>query len=612
MMHAMRSESEQRRVRDRLLELTVRHHRFVMPFRIVLDVIATCAAIAVAIYLRLDLTLEDQNVGETGLWRVIPLIAALQVIAGFAFGLYRGRFRYGSYDEVAALCATAFTTTSALYLLNEHYFTVRPIPQSAVLVGGVVGLVLMAGIRYAWRLLLEKLRRPNERNAEKMLVFGAGEAGVQAVTSLLRIPTSRYLPVGFLDDSPGKKRLTVMGVPMLGTRKDLDYAADRTGATTLLIALPTADALTLGELTDLATDLGLSVKLLPSVDELLDGRVTANDIRDLTDEDLLGRRQLNTNVEEVSGYITGKRVLVTGAGGSIGSEMCRQISRLAPSELIMLDRDESALHAVEMSIHGRSLLDTEETVLADIRDADTLTDIFMTRRPDVVFHAAALKHLTLLERFPDEAFKTNVIGTWNVLQACEKAEVSVVVNVSSDKAANPTSMLGYSKRVAERLTAEVGLRPSPNRYLSVRFGNVLGSRGSVLGIFQTQIARGGPITITDRLVTRYFMTIPEAVQLVIQAGAIGESGEVLVLDMGEPVMIYDLARRMIHRSGRKIDIEFTGLRPGEKLHEILLGSTEVDNRPKHHLISHAKVPPLDPRDLSASQLTSSERMIELS
>lgn len=606
----MRSESDRRRVQDRLLELTVRHHRFVTPIRITLDVIAVCAAIAVAIYLRLDLTLDEE--GKPGFWRVVPVIAALQIVTGFAFGLYRGRYRYGSYDEVAALCATATTTTLSLYLLNEHYFTIRPIPQSAVLVGGVVGLVLMAGIRYAWRLLLEKLRRPNERNAEKMLVFGAGEAGVQIVTSLLRNSSSRFLPVGFLDDNPGKKRLTVMGVPMLGTRKDLDYAADRTGATTLLIALPDATAAVLGELTDLATEVGLSVKLLPSVDELLDGRVTAGDIRDLTDEDLLGRRQLDTNVDEISGYITGRRVLVTGAGGSIGSELCRQISRLAPAELIMLDRDESALQAVEMSIHGRSLLDTDETVLADIRDADGLNHIFQARRPDVVFHAAALKHLTLLERFPGEAYRTNVLGSWNVLDASERADVSVVVNVSSDKAANPTSVLGYSKRVAERLTAEVGLRPSPNRYLSVRFGNVLGSRGSVLGIFQTQIARGGPITITDRLATRYFMTIPEAVQLVIQAGAIGESGEVLVLDMGAPVMIYDLARRMIHRSGRPIDIEFTGLRPGEKLHEVLLGATESDDRPKHRLISHAKVPPLDPSELSGQPLDCTKRMIQLS
>ena len=500
----------------------------------------------------------------------------------------------------------------ALYLLNERYFASRPIPQSAVIVGGVFGLVLMAGIRYAWRLFLEKLRRPTERNAEKMLVYGAGEAGAHIVTTLLRSPTSRYLPVGFLDDSTAKKRLSIMGVPMLGTRDDLDYAADRTGATTLLIALPAADAKTIGDLSDLADRHGLTVKVLPSVEEVLDGNVTANDIRDLTDEDLLGRRQLDTDIESIASYIAGRTVLVTGAGGSIGSELCRQISRLGPGELIMLDRDESALHAVEMSIHGRSLLDTPETVLVDIRDRPALQDIFEERRPDVVFHAAALKHLTLLERFPSEGFKTNVVGTLNVLEAAESVGTQVVVNVSSDKAANPTSVLGHSKRVAERLTASFGLGSSGARYLSVRFGNVLGSRGSVLGIFQTQIARGGPMTITDRHATRYFMTIPEAVQLVIQAGAIGENGEVMILDMGEPVEIYELAKRMIQRSGRDVDIEFTGLRPGEKLHEELLGSGETESRSKHRLISHAKVPPLDPSALTEPPLDVRDRMFELS
>ena len=602
--------AEGQKLRDRLLEMSVRHHRFVVPARIILDVVAMCSALALAVYLRLDLTLDDEI--ADGFWRVVPLIAALQVLSGFAYGLYRGKWRYGSYDEVAALCATVATANVALYLLNERYFTERPIPQSSVIVGGLFGLVLMAGIRYAWRLLLEKLRRPNPRNAEKMLVYGAGEEGANIVTSLLRNHNSRYLPVGFLDDSTAKKRLSIMGVPMLGTRADLDYAADRTGATTLLIALPTADADTIEQISSLAGEQGLSVKVLPSLEEVLDGRLTANDIRDLSDEDLLGRRQINTDIDAIASYIASRRVLVTGAGGSIGSELCRQISRLGPSELIMLDRDESALHAVEMSIHGRSLLNTPETVLVDIRDLGTLNDIFEDRRPEVVFHAAALKHLTLLERYPSEAYKTNVIGTWNVLQASADVGVAVVVNISSDKAANPTSVLGYSKRVAERLTADYGLQSTDARYLSVRFGNVLGSRGSVLGIFQHQIARGGPITITDKLATRYFMTIPEAVQLVIQAGAIGDNADVMILDMGEPVMIHQLAQRMIHRSGREIDIEFTGLRPGEKLHEELLAPTESESRSKHQLITHTQVPPLSPDKLGHPPLDIRERMIELS
>ncbi len=589
----------------------MRHHRFVTPIRIALDLAAICVAVVIATYLRLNLTFEAPARGE--FWRIAPLIASLQIVTGFATSLYRGRWRYGSYDEIAALGATALLTTGGFFLVNQYYFADdRPIPQSAVIVGGIFGLVLMAAIRYSWRLLLERLRRPTEEDAEKMLVFGAGEAGVQIVTSLLRSPSSKYLPVAFLDDAPSKRRLRIMGVPMLGGRENVAYAKDRTGATTLLIAIPTADAQTIGQLSDIADEVGLQVKVLPSFEEMLDGAVTASDIRDLTDEDLLGRRQLDTDVDSIAHYISGKRVLVTGAGGSIGSELCRQLSRLGLGELIMLDRDESALHATEMSIHGRSLLDTDETVLADIRDLAALRVIFEERRPDVVFHTAALKHLTLLERYPAEAFKTNVIGSWNVLQAAQEVGVDVMVNVSSDKAANPTSVLGYSKRVAERLTADVGLAQKSNRYLSVRFGNVLGSRGSVLGIFQHQVARGGPLTITDRKASRYFMTIPEAVQLVIQAGAIGENGEVLILDMGEAVSIYDLARRIIQRSGSDAEIEFTGLRPGEKLHEELLGVGEQDDRPAHRLISHAKVPPLDPAALAEPALDVRERMIELS
>ncbi|MGI9030169.1 MAG: nucleoside-diphosphate sugar epimerase/dehydratase, partial [Ilumatobacteraceae bacterium] len=345
---------------------------------------------------------------------------------------------------------------------------------------------------------------------------------------------------------------------------------------------------------------GLGTKILPPVEELFRGEVTVGDIREVSDEDLLGRRRIETDVESIADYLTGQRVLVTGAGGSIGSELCRQIHRFGPAELMMLDRDESALHQVELSIHGRALLDSDQTILVDLRDEPALRAVFEQRRPQVVFHAAALKHLPLLERFPVEGYKSNVLGTLNVLRASQHVGVKAFVNISTDKAANPTSVLGYTKRMAERLTAHFGVSSSHD-YLSVRFGNVLGSRGSVLTSFHEQIAQGGPITVTDPDVTRYFMTVPEAVQLVIQAGAIGHGGEVLVLDMGEPVRIHDLAKRLVARSGRDIRIEFTGLRPGEKLHEALLANGELDRRPMHPLILHSFVPPLDPAELAAPE-----------
>ena len=560
--------------------------------RILMDVMAWGVATALAIYLRFGLTFDAEN--RHGFWQVLPLVAVLQVLTGFAVGLYRRRWRYGSYDEVAALGLTAAITTTGLYLLNERYFSDRPIPQSAVLVGGVFGLMMMGAIRYSWRLVLEWLRRPTDRTAEKLLIFGAGEGGLQVITALLRSRSSPYVPVGLLDDDPTKHRLSIMGVSVLGNRADISHAAERTGAETLLIAVPSATAKTVGEITDLAVAAGLVVKVLPSQSELFGDGVGVTDIRDLTEADLLGRHQIETDLQEIAHYLSGKRVLVTGAGGSIGSELCRQLSRFHPAQLMMLDHDESALHQVQLSIHGRAMLDTPDTILADIRDGDSLMKLFSQRRPEVVFHAAALKHLPLLEQYPTEAYKSNVVGTLNVLKAAESVDVDAFVNISTDKAANPTSVLGYSKRVAERLTSHMGKVARHGVYLSVRFGNVLGSRGSVLTTFRDQIEKGGPVTVTDRAVSRFFMTIPESVQLVIQAGAIGSSGEVLVLDMGEPVLIYDVARRLIAQSKKPVNIVFTGLRPGEKLHEELFGREEIDERPRHKLISHASVAPLDP------------------
>lgn len=591
---------------ERLLLAIRRAQPFATPVRILLDVIAWATATAMAVFLRFDASFGPDGFG--GVLSVIPLAAAIQILAGFATGLYRRRWQYGSYDEVAALIVVSVITTGALFALNEGYFDSRSIPQSAVLLGGLIGILLMAGIRYLWRLTLERLRRPSTLTAERLLVFGAGEGGLQVITSLLRSRSSPFVPVGLLDDDPSKQRLSLRGVSVLGDRHAMRKAKQSTEATTLLIAVPSASARVIGELADLASECGLTVKVLPPVTELFGQSPGAADIRDLSEADLLGRHQIQTNVEEIAGYLTNRRVLVTGAGGSIGSELCRQIYRFGPAELMMLDRDESALHQVQLSIHGRALLDSGDTILVDIRDSEALTKIFLDRRPQVVFHAAALKHLPLLERFPDEAYKSNVMGTLNVLAAAEACGTDVFVNISTDKAANPISVLGASKRTAERLTAHFAHEARSGTYLSVRFGNVLGSRGSVLTAFEDQIRRGGPVTVTHRDVTRFFMTIPEAVQLVIQAGAIGRSGEVLVLDMGEPVRIHDVARRLVAQSTKPIEIVFTGLRPGEKLHEELLGDGEIDVRPRHPLISHTPVPALDPGELVAEPADSKEWM----
>jgi FlaA1/EpsC-like NDP-sugar epimerase len=314
-------------------------------------------------------------------------------------------------------------------------------------------------------------------------------------------------------------------------------------------------------------------------------------------EDVLGREQVEVDFHEVAGYLEGHTVLVTGAGGSIGSELCRQLHAMGPASLVMLDRDESALHAVQLALHGRALLDSDETVLADIRDAPRMHEIFAHARPEIVFHAAAVKHLPLLERYPAEALKTNAIGTLNVLEAAAAHGVRSFVNISTDKAADPVSVLGTSKRITERLTAHMAGSAS-GTWVSVRFGNVLGSRGSLLGSLSAQIAAGGPVTVTHPQVARYFMTATEAVQLVLQAVAVGRSGEVLVLDMGDQVRIADLAHRMVAAASSTAEIVFTGLRPGEKLTEDLLGAGEKDHRPRHPLVRQVPVPPLEPGEVT--------------
>ena len=542
---------------------------------------------------------------------VLLIVFLVQALVGYIVGIYRRKWRYGSFDEVAGLIVT--TTLSIVILLFVRIFdrSTAPYPRSVIVLGSLAGLFLMAANRYLWRLIRQQLRRPNESTAAKILVYGAGEGGIQIVNTLLRNPSSLYLPVGFIDDNPETHRLSISGVPVIGGRASLEEAKNKTHASVLLIAIPSADSTLINDISKRAQSLGMDVKIVPPVQNLFERPLDPSDIRDLTDEDLLGRRKIHTDLQQISDYLVNRRVLVTGAGGSIGSELCRQLVRFNPAELIMLDRDESALHEVQLSIHGRALLDTPQTVLADLRDAATINEIFKTRQPEVVFHAAALKHLPLLERYPSEAYQTNVLGTATLLQAAQTNGVKVFVNISTDKAANPISILGYSKRIAERITASFGATATTGKYISVRFGNVLGSRGSVLMSFRDQIEKGGPVTVTHKGVTRYFMTISEAVQLVIQAGAIGSSGEVLVLDMGNPVSIYDVATQLVSNSRKTVAIEIVGLRAGEKVHEELFGDGEIDTRPHHPLISHVKVVPISNDILVPNPSDARETMLKI-
>jgi FlaA1/EpsC-like NDP-sugar epimerase len=461
---------------------------------------------------------------------------------------------------------------------------------------------------FAVRFVIRSYRwgRTSVRDHDKpVIVYGAGRGGQQLVRALMADVSDdpRIVPVSILDDDPLKKRWRLHGLRVRGGLDSLEQVVEATGAKAIAVAIPSIDQVGLRRVQQRAEELDLEVLVLPTTAQLLRSPRGA-DLRRLNLEDLLGRRPVQLDTSAIAATVTGKVVLVTGAGGSIGSELCRQISRFGPARLVMLDRDESALHAVQMSLTGRALLDDGSLALCDIRDPEAVQTIFDDVRPDIVFHAAALKHLTLLEQFPLEAWKTNVLGSRHVLAAAQRTGVSVFVNISTDKAADPTCVLGYSKRVAERLTADYATH-AEGTYVSVRFGNVLGSRGSVLTAFTEQIERGGPVTVTHPDVERYFMLIPEACQLVLQAAAIGNDGEVMVLDMGTPVKIAEVARQLISMSGRKgVEIVYTGLRPGEKMSEALFSSADQVQASAHSLVNHVTVPHIDADVVASTEFAS--------
>ncbi|MGY1601172.1 polysaccharide biosynthesis protein [Geodermatophilus sp. SYSU D00815] len=523
------------------------------------------------------------------------LVATVVAVAAFAAAslalrLHQGRYVPASSDESAGMAAAAGAAAVATLVVVLISGSPRLVPLSVPPAGAVVTFVLMLSLRYVLRRRWEERLRP--LTGRRTLIFGGGVGGHQLIWSMQHDSVGPYLPVGLLDDDPCKRHARIEGVRMLGGRDDIETAARVTGAEVLVIAIPSASAALVRDISRRAAAAGLAVKVLPRMSELVGSLAGIRDIRDIDIADLLGRHQIDTDMAGIASYIVGRRVLVTGAGGSIGSELCVQLSRFGPSELIMVDRDESALHALQLRLHGEARLELPEVVLLDIRDTESVDAVFRNRRPEVVFHAAALKHVNMLEQYPDEAWKTNVLGTRNVLEASIAVDVSHFINISTDKAADPVNVLGTTKRIAERLTAAYAQR-SAGEFLSVRFGNVLGSRGSVLTTFAAQIARGGPVTVTDPDVTRYFMTIPEAVQLVVQAGALGSGGEVLVLDMGRPVKIADVARQLVDLCQQPIEIVYTGLRPGEKNDEVLFGTDEIELRPVHPLITAVPVPPLD-------------------
>ena len=498
-------------------------------------------------------------------------------VAAALLRIYTVPWPVGGVDEAQRLAVAG--VAGALGMAVSLLVLAPGTPASPLLFVSL-GLAVVA-LSLTGRLVLRRIAaHPGAKatgSAVPALVFGAGSAGSQLVRGLTAGLSTRYSPVGFIDDNPSKRHLRVDGVPVLGPGSAIARVAAETGARALLIAAPGAAPAARERAIQAGRDAGLHVLVMPELDLILSGQASPFELRRTDPAALLGRTPAASASAEAADAVRGKRVLVTGAGGSIGSELCRQLHRLGVSELIMLDRDESALHEVQMSIYGRALLDSDETVLADIRDRSAVFDVFHKRRPEVAFHAAALKHLPLLERYPDEAWKTNVVGTQNVLDAARSSGVQRLVNISTDKAADPSSVLGASKRITERITADAD-RQTCADYVSVRFGNVIGSRGSVLVAFEAQIRGGGPVTVTHPDVTRFLMSIPEAVTLVLEAAAIGDRGDVMLLDMGVPVRIADLAERCIAAAGVDVEIVYTGLRPGRRCMRCCLPKAKIHSR----------------------------------
>jgi FlaA1/EpsC-like NDP-sugar epimerase len=499
----------------------------------------------------------------------------------------------GSLLEISVLAVVFGGSTLVVFLTHIVVGRSEGVPRSTTIITGAFSILAALALRSVAR-RRELYGAGAAADAEPALIFGAGEGGLQLVRQLRRSEVAQFKPIGIVDDDPAKRNMLIDGVRVYGGRESLTEVVRRTGATTLIVAVPSLPGDELIQIRDGAEAVGLQVLVLPPLNSLMSTRHVADELREINVNDLLGRRPARLNQTQIAEYLRGKRVLVTGAGGSIGSELCRQITRFRPAELMMLDRDESGLHSVQLSIQDQAMLDGDDTILASIRDRESIMRIFALRKPEIVFHAAALKHMPLLEHYPLEALKTNVIGTLNVLDAAAANGVKTFVNISTDKAANPCSVLGTSKRIAERLTATKGDQVPGSEFVSVRFGNVLGSRGSVLTVFEKQIQDGGPITVTDPEVRRYFMTIPEACQLVLQAAAVGSSGDTMVLDMGEPIRISDVARTLVEQSGKDIEIVYTGLRANEKLCEELFDHSETPTRGlRHESLAEVRVAPFN-------------------
>ena len=501
----------------------------------------------------------------------------------------------GLQDLVRLLVAVGLDTV-VLFSVGLGLTGMIFVPRSVPVITGALALLLLGGARLSARLVHEVSGRKAARGTRRVLIAGAGQAGTMLAREMLRHPEAGLVPVGYLDDAPAKQRLRFGGVRVWGGLSDLPRVARRLRADEVLIAIPSAPGEVVRRVVEAAREAGIHYRIMPALHEILSGRVSIGELREVDLEDLLRREPVRLDLQEISAYLSGKVVLITGAGGSIGSELVRQVLRFGPREIVLVGHGENSLFSLGLELGALRPRPPYRVVVADVRELVDIEPVFQQYRPQVVFHAAAHKHVPLMEENPAAAVLNNVVGTKNVVELALRYGVERLVNISTDKAVNPTSVMGATKRVAEYLVQREAERAGAGQvFVSVRFGNVLGSRGSVIPTFRAQIRRREPVTVTHPDMRRYFMTIPEAAQLVLQAAGLGENGRVYVLDMGEPVRIVDLAEDLIRLSGlepgKDIPIVFTGVRPGEKLFEEILTAEEGTVASRHEKVFVARGSP---------------------
>ena len=565
--------------------------RLVLGTLILIDSFIVAIVPLLALMIRFEGSIESYDVDR--LLALIPMMLFVRLASFYGFGLYHRLWRYASINELLAICSAV--TVSSVIIFAYLYIVGSTVPRSIQLLCWFLNIGFIGTSRLVLR-IVHYWRQKRTRECTKVLIIGAGDAGAMIAREINQRYYGTKQLIGFIDDDSYKNKKKMFGVHVLGSRREINRIVNEHGVGEIIIAMPSAGGSIIREIVHECKQTQCSLKILPGLYELIDGVVTVQQLRNVEVEDLLGRNAIKLDVEQIAGYLKGKRVLVTGAGGSIGSELCRQIAEISPSSLSLLGKGENSIYEINSELQGKYKNLNIKPIIADVRDKERIYSIFAEVKPQVVFHAAAHKHVPLMESQPMEAVRNNIFGTKTVAEVADRCGVETFVMISTDKAVNPTSVMGATKRVAELIIQNLS-KLSETKFVVVRFGNVLGSRGSVIPLFKKQIAKGGPITITHPDMERYFMTIPEASQLVLQAGAIAKGGEVFVLDMGEPVKIVDMACDLIELSGlvphKDIKIEFSGLRPGEKLFEELLTAEEGTTSTKHKKIFVANLKVVD-------------------